>query len=282
MLDNKIGYIICESSTVNTSKEAVVLDNRNGRVVIETVLQDADNLNRNRRYYAKEELFPALESSRIKELIKNRSFFGEASHPMSQDLSRQQTIDLGRVSHEILELKTEGNLVKGIVKATPTKFGKEFNDFVLDGTKPAFSLRALGSIANTKRGAEVKNINIITWDWVIFPSHQVAYMQQIRSLEEGTNLISHDEKSRSLEGCGAFTQNESGLLVPITNESVMKYIKNESANINTILKSFDTLYESATLVENGSKVRLMTLQGDILMINLESYIQNEIMDYCYR
>lgn len=275
MLDNKIGYIICESSTVNSPKEAVVLDNRNGLVVIETVLQDADNLNRNRRYYAKEELFPALQSARIKELIKNRSFFGEASHPMSQDLSRQQTIDLGRVSHEILEIKTEGNLVKGIVKATPTKFGKEFNDFVLDGTKPAFSLRALGSIANTKRGAEVKNINVISYDWVVFPSHSCAYMEKI--VNESANLQQYNAQN-----CAAYTENDKGILIPITNKSVMNYIKNESANINTILKSFDTLYESAALVENGSKVRLMTPQGDILMINLESYIQNEIMDYCYR
>lgn len=276
MLDNKIGYIICESSTVGSPKESVVVDNKNGKVIIETVLQDVDVLNRNRRYYAKEELFPALNAPRLKELMEKRSLFGEASHPMSQDLSRQQTIDLGRVSHEIMSLRTEGNLIKGIVKGTPTKFGEEFNNFILDGTVPAFSLRALGSIANTKRGAEVKNINVITWDWVIYPSHKCAYMEKVVSESASFELGS------KLEHSAAFTENEKGILVPITNKSVMNYIKNESANINTILKSFDTLYESATLVENGSKVRLMTSEGDILMINLESYIQNEIMDYCYK
>lgn len=276
MLNKNIGYIICESSTVNSPKESVIIDNKNGKVVIETVLQDVDVLNRNRRYYAKEELFPALNSPRLKELMEKGSLLGEASHPLSQELTRQQTIDLGRVSHKIMSLKTEGNLIKGIVKATPTKFGEEFNNFILDGTVPAFSLRALGSITNTKRGAEVKNINIITWDWVIYPSHKCAYMEKIVSESAGF------EVEAKLENSPAYTQNESGLLVPITNSSVMSYIKNESANINTILQSFDTLYESASVVENGSKVRLMTSQGDILMVNLESYIQNEIMDYCYR
>lgn len=69
---------------------------------------------------------------------------------------------------------------------------------------------------------------------------------------------------------------------PITNQQVMSYIKNESANLNTILKSFDTLYESATLIDNGRKVRLLASNGDLLVVNLESYIQNEIMDFCSR
>lgn len=274
MLDSKIGYIICESAPTE-AKESVVVEKKNGKVVIETVLQDADIKNRNGRFYAKNDLFPAVEAPRLKELMDKRSLLGEASHPLSNELSRQQTIDFGRVSHEIMQLKTDGNYVKGIVKGTPTKFGEEFNNFILDGMIPAFSLRALGSVTSTKRGAEVKNINIITWDWVIYPSHKSAYMEKIVS---ESAMIHSDSISES----AAYTKNDKGLFVPITNKSVMSYIKSESANIDTVLKSFDTLYESASIVENGSKVQLMTNAGDLLVINLESYIQNEIMDYCYR
>lgn len=273
MLDNKIGYIICESAPTE-AKESVIIDRKNGKVVIETILQDADAKNRNGRFYASEELFPACKSARLTELMQNRSLLGEASHPTSTELARQQTIDLGRVSHEIMELKIDGNYIKGIVKGTPTKFGEEFNNFVLDGMKPAFSLRALGSVTNTKRGAEVRNISIITWDWVIYPSHKCAYMEKIVSESAIMNT------SATISESAAYTKNDKGIIVPITNSSVMNYIKLESANINTVLKSFDTLYESASLIENGSKVQLMTNTGDIMVINLESYIQNEIMDYC--
>lgn len=276
MLDSKIGYIICESAPTE-AKESVIVEKRNGKVIIETTLQDADTKNRNGRFYASEDLFPACKADRLQELMKNRSLLGEASHPMSNELARQQTIDLGRVSHEIMELRTEGKYVKGIVKGTPTKFGEEFNNFILDGMIPAFSLRALGSVNNTKRGAEVKNISIITWDWVIYPSHKCAYMDKIVSESGMIGGV-----SSSITESAAYTKNDKGIMVPITNSSVMSYIKSESANIDTVLKSFDTLYESASLIEGGSKVQLMTNAGDILVINLESYIQNEIMDYCYR
>ena len=58
----------------------------------------------------------------------------------------------------------------------------------------------------------------------------------------------------------------------------MDYIKNESANISRILDQIDVFYESATL--EGDKVRLVAKNGDIFMVNLESYIQDAISEYC--
>ena len=285
MLDNKIGYIICESKINEELRKdsPTIVSSNNDRVIIEAIIQDADKKNRNGRYYAKEDLFPALESPRIKELLSHKAFVGENGHPMDSSLSRQQTIDPNNICCNFLKIWTEGNLVKAHVKGTPNQKGADFNNLILDGTDPAFSLRALGSITNTKRGAEVKNINIITYDHVFYPSHSVSYAQSIVSEASSVYIPnSVGNLQYSTTNKVVVEENDKGILIPITNESVMSYIKNESANISTILKSFDTLYESATLVENGSKVRLMTHQGDILMINLESYIQNEIMDYCYR
>lgn len=79
-----------------------------------------------------------------------------------------------------------------------------------------------------------------------------------------------------------FKKNDKGLFVPIYNDQVNKYIQQESTNLKSVLESFDMLYESIELVNNGKQVRLMDKQGSIFMINLESYIQNEIMNYCYR
>lgn len=282
MLDNKIGYIICETSAnENTLKERpTIVSSNNNRVIIEAIIQDVDRKNRNGRFYAKEDLFPALESPRIKELLSHKALMGENGHPVSDSsITRQQTIDPNNICCNFLKIWTEGNLVKAHVKGTPNQKGEDFNNLILDGTDPAFSLRALGSITNTKRGAEVKNINIITYDHVFYPSHPSAYT--VRQLTESAGI---SDPIRSLQESTTnkviLEENDKGILIPLMNRQVMDYIKSESANINTILKSFDTLYESATLVDNGSRVRLMTHQGDILMVNLESYIQNEIMDFC--
>jgi len=54
----------------------------------------------------------------------------------------------------------------------------------------------------------------------------------------------------------------------------------ESGNLNNVLESFELLYESIGIVDKGRRVQLVDKNGSILVINLESHIQNEIMNYC--
>lgn len=268
MLNSKIGYMICETAA-SQPRESVIVEEKNGRVTIEAILQDMNIKNRNGRFYDDKELAPEIESARMRELIMSGNMTGEAGHPMSKDIGRQQTIDPMNVSHKILKLWRDGDDIKAHVKGTPNRIGEDFNNFVLDDTKVSFSLRALGSVENTKRGAEVKNIKIITWDWVFYPSHKRAYM---------TGMV--NESAIGENGSKLMLQpNDSGILVPISNQSVLNYIKTESANIGTILNSFDTLYETATVIENGRKVQLVAKTGEIFVVNLESYIRDEIMDF---
>lgn len=92
------------------------------------------------------------------------------------------------------------------------------------------------------------------------------------------NIVSESASLNNQE----FEKNNKGIFVPIYNDQVNRYIQQESTNIKTVLESFDMLYESIEVVNNGKQVRLMDKEGSIFMINLESYIQNEIMNYCYR
>ena len=73
----------------------------------------------------------------------------------------------------------------------------------------------------------------------------------------------------------------NGDIIPITNKSVTKFVQSESANIKSILNTFDTLYESAMICNGGKNVMMQLKGGDKIVVNLEQYIQNEIMDYCY-
>ena len=72
-----------------------------------------------------------------------------------------------------------------------------------------------------------------------------------------------------------------GNVIPVMNQQVVDYVKSESANIKSIINTFDTLYESAILVNNGKAVSLKIKGGDTIIVNLESYIQDEIMNWCY-
>jgi hypothetical protein len=73
-----------------------------------------------------------------------------------------------------------------------------------------------------------------------------------------------------------------GVVIPVINQQVVDYIKQESANVKSILNTFETLYESAIICGNGKQVQLNLPdnQGKIV-VNLEQYIADEIMQYCY-
>ena len=271
-MSKTIGYIICETASTESDKQKIIGMN-NDRVTIETGLQDVNTKNRNGRFYEDKELIPQLKSPRILELIENNSFYGEAGHPTSSDIARQQTIDPTNMSHRINKLWVDGNNIMGLVSAANTSVGDDFQRLILDKTKVAFSLRALGVVKNTSRGAEVKNIRIITWDTVIFPSHKVAYMNNI--------VNTNDTNSSIKENNMIITESDNGLIIPITNNKVVDYIKEESKNIKNVIESFEFMYKSISLNEFGNMVTLVDNENNKLFVHLESHIQNEIMNHCY-
>lgn len=271
MLNNKIGYIICETASVETPKSTIIKDTGR-RVVAETILQDMNVKNRNGRYYDDKQMLPALKGERITELLKTGNLKGENGHPTDSSLIRQQTIDPKCVSHRILKIWTEGNDIKAHVMGANSRYGDDFDQDLRDGELPSFSLRALGTVENTPRGAEVRNMTIITWDRVYYPSHKRAYTQK---------LVSESAVDTNVTESGIITSTDPGLLVPITNDSIRSYIMQESANMKMITESFDTLYDSIVLLEGGNKVQLTDKSGDTFIIYLESHIQNELMNYCH-
>ena len=269
-----IGYIINEG--ISTESNAKILSDNGRRVLAEGTLQSLGVENRNRRIYLKEDIAPEVNGPRMKELLETGNMCGEEGHPVGPDASsitRQQTIDPKLISVRFTKIWIDGNLIKGQFMGTNTAYGETFNQDLLDGFLPSFSLRALGSIETKGGKSYVKNIKIVTWDRVIYPSHKEAYTKGL--VTESAIITPSDLEKRR-----AYSTNEAGTLIPITNESVMSYIVEESANIKSIMDSFDTLYESMQLIENGTKVQLVDHSGDILVVSLETKIQNDIYSYC--
>lgn len=270
-MDN-LGYVVIETATTSSDiMPAKILEKRpDGRVMAEGVLQEANMKNRNGRFYDSRDLFPELVAPRQLELLQTGNMRGENGHPLSKDLARQQTIDPNNCVCIYTKFWTDGDFVMGNFFGTFNQLGEEFNKELLAGMSPSFSLRALGTIRNTGRGAEVKGIKLITYDRVIYPSHDKAYTRGIvgesASVAEGSNLY--------------LDNNDQGRLIPITNESVLNYIKTESCNFKQIKESFDLLYDDIKLINGKSQVQLTDRAGSIFVVNLENYIHNEIIGAC--
>ena len=297
-----IGYIITEAAPEEPTKTEIVDEIVCGsrkRVVGKGILQTGDEKNRNGRWYStKTELAPQVVCPRTQELIQHGRLLGENGHPLSKDLARQQQIIESLCSVRYLKVWMEGNDVWAWYVGHNNALGDTFDDNLRCGIDPSFSLRALGSVNNTNRGAEVVGLKIITWDDVIYPSHPGAYGQ---GLVKHGELTSADKELKArmnmesafTEACSLVDQsllreditrdkmNETGLITPITNQNVIDYLQRESANFHIFKESFDTLYDDIKLINNKTQVQLTDKAGDILYVNLENYVHNGLMNYFY-
>ena len=287
-----VGCIICEETTSNVEFK-VQSENKNGFVLAEGIVQKGNEVNRNRRYYPMEELKRAVVSPRQQELVKTGNFKGEAGHPLDKTLARQSKVDPQCEQVWYTKLWTEGDLVKAHFRGTNNDLGRSFNDDLKDGQLPSFSLRALGSLVNENGRMTVRNMQMVAYDRVYFPSHPGAYT---------TKLISTNSNEGSLvnESAGFYNQSpryfyarkneiyslqESGndvsgpnVITPLTQDEINNFILTESTNLRQAINTFDIFYESIELNPGMKTVSMKTRLGDTVHLMLETAISREIMN----
>lgn len=291
MQEDVIGTILCEETKTNVEFK-VTSENKNGFVIAEGILQEGNEINRNRRYYPTQELAAGIMAPKQQELVKSGNFKGEAGHPLDTTLTRQAKVDPRYEQVWYQKLWMDGDYVMAHFRGTNNELGRSFNDDLKDGQRPSFSLRALGSLVNENGKMTVRNMQIITYDRVYFPSHSKAYTTKIITTESATgNDVSkqyyvanpnsyYSRKQRELNYLtesgnspvsGSFTTS-------FTNQQLANYIVQESTNIRAIINQFDVFYDSINLDENTNTVFIKTKVGDTLMVPLETMIQKEIMN----
>ena len=280
MNDNIIGSIILEGAP-NTTEDTIIVDGGSAkRVTAEATLQDMDVENRNHRIYAKKDLEPEINGPRMRELINAHQLYGEMSHPLSDDLVRQQTIDKKLACVNFLKVWVEGNLIKANYQGTLNEYGEFLDQELRTGAKPAFSLRALGAIENVGGKAYVRGIKVITWDQVVFPSHRVAYTTKVLT----ESAISSDINPNTIHSGDLSKYNETGRIIKLTGrdaQDVLNRLQRESANISSILETFEGITDKITLSEDGRYINLTNAFGDRFTLRLENYVDNLIMDYVW-
>lgn len=291
MQEDVIGTILCEETKTNVEFK-VTSENKNGFVIAEGILQEGNEINRNRRYYPTQELAAGIMAPKQQELVKSGNFKGEAGHPLDTTLTRQAKVDPRYEQVWYQKLWMDGDYVMAHFRGTNNELGRSFNDDLKDGQRPSFSLRALGSLVNENGKMTVRNMQIITYDRVYFPSHSKAYTTKIITTESATgNDVSKQYYVANPNSYYSRKQGELNYLTesgnsPVsgsfttsfTNQQLANYIVQESTNIRAIINQFDVFYDSINLDENTNTVFIKTKVGDTLMVPLETMIQKEIMN----
>lgn len=290
-MEDIVGALICEETKAEVEFK-VKDENKNGFVIAEGILQEGNEVNRNRRYYPTQELAAGIMAPKQQELIKSGNFKGEAGHPLDTSLTRQAKIDPTNEQVWYQKLWMDGDYVMAHFRGTNNALGRSFNDDLKDGQRPSFSLRALGSLVNENGKMTVRNMQIITYDRVYFPSHSKAYTTKIITTESADGSASNKEfYIANPYTYFARKQNElihitesgncpisGGFVTKFTNQQLANYIVQESANLKAIVNQFDVFRDGIALNENTDTIYIKTKVGDTIVMPLEDHIQKEIMN----
>ncbi len=147
--------------------------------IVDAVLQKFDTKNANGRIYPERILKREVEKYQL--LIKDRMALAELNHPA------ESTIDLGRISHNIVECHWEGKTLVGKLELNISEgfrkygicstCGDQAAQLLLSGFKIGISSRAVGSVEQ-KLGVTVvgDDLELIGFDIVSSPSTPGAYL----------------------------------------------------------------------------------------------------------
>lgn len=298
-MDNKIGYIINESGILMEDFDIVSPTASNSipfkddikfhskdRIIGYGVLQNADERNRNGRIYRRSDLEREINAPRQVELMSTGTFLGHAGHPLSNELIVQQTIDPKLCCVRFHKLWMEGDKVMAYFEGTNNELGKTFDSDLRMGVKPAFSLRALGTIESTPQGAMVENLKMITYDSVIYPSHKCAYTQGVVNESATMEAVSGFALNENNDATKSFisTFSNADVVAAIkkmgaTNESAINYIKDKSQNFKMLQEYFDMSRYDMVDIINSRQVALTEAGNATIVMNIEDYIAKEIQNY---
>ena len=148
------------------------------KVKVRTILQTADDVNKNKRRYSRKLLEKGVNE--ILPQVKQRVLVGELDHPLicgndDVDCARHFLVLYERTSHIITNLYFENNTIIGDVETTTTNCGFNMAGLIMDKVPVGFSLRAVGDHRSINGIDEVCDpFFIITWDCVSNPSHASA------------------------------------------------------------------------------------------------------------
>ena len=154
------------------------LKTENGNLIVEGRLQSAEVENGNGRSYPKKILEREVNNY-IEGPIKENRALGELDHPDSS------IINLKNVSHNIKNIRWDGDDVIGTIEILPTPSGNILTQLFKNGITVGVSSRGMGSLTDKGGVQEVQDdFELLCWDFVSTPSTPGAYVHPI---QEGLN-----------------------------------------------------------------------------------------------
>ena len=170
------------------------LEDNNGRLIVNGVLQRAEAENQNGRVYPRNILEREVDKYKNREIKENRAF-GELDHPESS------VVELKNTSHIVRDVYWKGDDVMGKVEILKTPAGNILKELLEAGCTVGISSRGMGSVKEASNGKSVTvedDFDLICWDFVSNPSTHGAFMRPMNESVVGKAKIPSYKKINTL------------------------------------------------------------------------------------
>jgi hypothetical protein len=199
----EISSVCKKPSDLTILQESYDKTTKTGKLKFKTILQTADEINANKRYYSKKICNEIVSS--LKPQSESRSLLQEIDHPFissSDDniqKSRASRIELNNCGSLISNIKIDGNNIVAECETLSSFKGPDlYNLIVKDKANIGFSVRMFGTLRKhpslTEAIEVVSPVRVVTYDVVTNPSHKNARILQFLSesfseFDAGSNII---------------------------------------------------------------------------------------------
>lgn len=164
-----IGSIQFTPEQINES-----ISSNQGKLIVSGVMQRGNSFNQNQRKYPLDVL--KREANKYKNtFVAESRALGELDHPESS------VVNLGNVSHNVVDLWWDGSDLMGKIEILGTPSGNIAKELLKAGIRLGISSRGMGSVKELGEGKVVvaDDFEIVCWDLVSNPSTQGAFMDNL-------------------------------------------------------------------------------------------------------
>lgn len=281
--DEDLGYVfISESSVSDEHKTVSNIDVRNDDnlfyITFHTNLQSFGDINRNRRRYLGDNVWNAIQKdNRLQCFLRDNCWFGEFEHPASEYIDKKMTPQRMRLvlpanrAFKILRPKLCGSILEADIQSAQGPVGEGFGKEVLAGWIPSFSLRALAALKMYQNVPTVFVRQVITYDSVWYPSHEIAratskpsaHLENIRNFCES-----------AVDNIAASVRN---VMIPL--KEILESVGNTDVNTQMILESFELTDENLYGFTPDHKHVIIKDEDNTIYANISPKTKKRVDDF---
>lgn len=248
-------------------------------VEFDAVLHSFEVINRNNRQYLRSNLEDLINNSeKIQDWLARNAWYGEMDHPSpeyeDQKLTQQRIANpyMPNRSHKIMRPTFEGNLLKAHIQTSSgTEAGRGFASEIIQGLIPSFSCRMLATLKLINGKPTVIGRKLITYDWVLYPSHKEARMIS------APNAVSKSIKTITESAKDFVKKKSEDIMIPL--KEILERVGMRDVNTQIIMESFD-LDTSDIIGFDDSRNHLMIRDDqNVIYSKMNRETVNEVHDF---